>query len=70
MLSKIATATAAMALVAAPVAAQVDTSRAAAPVEGASELEGQATLFWVLGIAAIVAAVILLSEDDDDPVSP
>ena len=69
MLRKMAFASGALALAAAPVAAQADLSRSVAPVEGESELQGQSTLFFVLGIAAVAAAIVVLSEDDD-PTSP
>ncbi len=69
MLRKLALATTAVALAAAPVAAQADLSRSTAPVNSESELEGQSTLFFILGIAAVAAAIVLLSEDDD-PASP
>ncbi len=73
MLRKLALAGAGMALVATPLAAEqvaAELSRDTAPIAGESELAGQSTIFYVLGIAAVVAAVILLAEDDDDdPVS-
>lgn len=71
MLRKLAGSFAALALVATPLAAEqaaVETSRDAAPVAGESALVGQSTLYFVLGIAAVIAAIVFLSEDDD-PVS-
>jgi hypothetical protein len=65
----LAAAAAAMTLLAAPVAAQAATERAAAPVEQGSELASG----WVLGIlalAAIIAAIVIAVGDDNDPVSP
>ena len=64
-------ASAALSLAAAPVAAQqakADVQRQSAPVSEQSELAGNTTLFFILGIAAVVAGIILISEDDD-PVS-
>lgn len=68
MFRKIVLAGSAAALLATPVIASADT-RSSAPVEGASELAGQATILFIAGIAAVAAAIVLLSEDDD-PVSP
>ena len=68
---KVPAALAAMALVAAPVAAQVDLSRAAAPVDAASELgneDSTTRVLTLLGVAAAIAALVALT-DDDDPVS-
>ena len=61
---KIATAIAAVALAAAPVAAE--TTRDAAPLTQENELYGQTTLYWVLGAAAIIAGIIIVATDDDD----
>lgn len=72
MLRKLALASASLALVATPLAAEqasAEIMRDSAPVSGESELVGQSTLFYVLGIVAVVAAIVLLAEDDDDPIS-
>jgi hypothetical protein len=44
-------------------------ARASAPVKAESELSGQSTLFFVLGILAVAAAIFLLIDDDDNSVS-
>lgn len=62
-----AMAAAALGLAAAPLAAE--TARIAAPVEDASELEGNSDVFYVLGAAAIIAAVVIAVSGDDDPIS-
>ncbi|WP_284124625.1 hypothetical protein [Parerythrobacter aestuarii] len=64
---KIALATAALGLAAAPVAAE--SLRDAAPVTGESKLEGQSDIFLILGAAAIIAGIIIIASDDNDPVS-
>lgn len=64
---KIALATAALGLAAAPVAAE--SLRDYAPLTSESELEGQSDLFLVLGAAAIIAGIIIIASDDDDPTS-
>ena len=72
MIKKIAFATAAASLVATPLAAEqavAQVQRDAAPITEESELAGNTTLFFILGIAAVVAAIVLLAEDDDDPIS-
>lgn len=57
------------ALVAAPVAAQVE--RSIAPVDGESEIGAAPGITALLGGLAVAAGIILLVEDDDDdPVSP
>lgn len=76
MFRKFAAATAALALVSSPVLAvqsPVEIQREAAPVSdtnelGGNPLAGESTLYFLLGIAAVVAAIVLLSEDDD-PIS-
>lgn len=72
MFGKTIIAVAALALASAPVAAQqanAELARESAPTSERSELAGNTTLFFILGIAAVVAGVILISENDDDPVS-
>ena len=72
MFRKLALATAALSLASTPVVAQqaaAQVQRDAAPVSETSELAGNATLFFILGIAAVVAGIVLISEDNDDPVS-
>lgn len=59
-------------LATAPVAAQAapsEPSRGSAPASEASELRGQGTLFFVLGILAVAAGIFFLIDDDDDAVS-
>ena len=63
---------AAASLAAAPVALQAAPSmdRAAAPVEGESELAGGiGAAAVILAIGAIGIGALLIAEDDDDPVS-
>ena len=70
MIRKIVLASAAMALVAVPVAArqpQQTLNRASGPTASESRLGGS-NLFFYLGIAAIAAAILLLSQNED-PVS-
>ncbi len=72
LLKKVAISLAATSLVAAPVAASAAQSvRAASPVEGQNELEGE-TSWIVLALAAvgIIAAIVLLTDGDDEPTSP
>ena len=65
----IALASAAAAMVAAPVAANTAVSRSAAPVEGEQELSGGTNvIIALLAIAAVVAGIILIA--DDEPTSP
>ena len=59
----LALACAAFGLVAAPVAAE--TIRVAAPTTGQSELEGNSSIFYLLGAAAIIAGIIIVASDDD-----
>ena len=72
LLKKAAVSLAATSLIAAPVAASAAQSvRAASPVEGQSEMEGETS--WILiALAAvgIVAAIVLLTDGDDEPTSP
>lgn len=63
----LAMACAALGLVAAPVAAE--TIRTAAPITGESELEGNSSVFYILGVAAIIAGIIIVASDDDEPAS-
>lgn len=62
----------AAALVAAPVAIQAQVAdRAAAPVDGESELAGQGTIIGVIALAVLAGFIALTASDDDDlPVSP
>lgn len=60
---KFAMALGAVSLVAAPVAAE--SFRVDTPVEDASELEGNSTIFALLGAAAVIAGIIILASDDD-----
>ena len=70
MFSKFMGATAAVALAAAPVAAQAAPERVPAPVsEKADALRGS-PLFLVIALAVAVALGIILLSDSDDPVSP
>ena len=58
-----------IAVLATPIAAQ-QVQRASAPAAQESELGGQNSLLFFLGIAAVAAGVVLLSEDEDDnPIS-
>ncbi|MBY8337435.1 hypothetical protein KYN89_10260 [Alteriqipengyuania sp. NZ-12B] len=64
-----AAAAAALSLVAAPAVAEISADRAAAPVEGESELGGGA-IIGALAIAAIIGGIIIAADTDDDtPVS-
>lgn len=67
MTAKLIVATSALGLAVAPIAANA-TQRSAAPVEGENGLQGQGTLFFLAGIAAIALAIVLLPEDQ--PASP
>lgn len=63
---------AAASLAAAPVAAQagpVEPSRGSAPVEADSQLRGQGSLFFFLGIAAVILGIFFLVDDDDEAAS-
>lgn len=65
----VALATAATAMVAAPVVANAAVaSRTAAPVEGEQQLGGS-ILIAVLAVAAVVAGIIIIA-DEDEPASP
>jgi hypothetical protein len=66
-LRSVALAAAALGLLSAPVAASV--VRDAAPVEMANQVEGNSEVFYVLGVAAVIAAIVLLASDDNDPIS-
>ena len=64
----IALATAALGLAATPVMAEASIERSQ-PVTESSELgdfAGGSTIFYILGLAAVVAGIILLTDDDDD----
>ncbi|MEM8919075.1 MAG: hypothetical protein AAGE37_09475 [Pseudomonadota bacterium] len=74
--TKLATAAAAVSLIAAPVAAQAVESigpvaeRTAAVQENAEQLEGSTgIIIGVLAAAAVIAGIIIIA-DDDDPTSP
>lgn len=72
LFKKAAVSLAATSLIAAPVAASAAQSvRAASPVEGQSELEGE-TSWIIIALAAvgIIAAIVLLTDGDDSPTSP
>ncbi|WFL78029.1 hypothetical protein P7228_02880 [Altererythrobacter arenosus] len=65
-------ATAALSLAATPAIAEAAFDRAAAPVEGESELGagGSGTIIAIVAAAAIIAGIIIAADgDDDDPVS-
>lgn len=57
-------------LLAAPVAAQSDLSRASMPSDGESELVGNPWLPIAIALAAIIAGVLIALDDDDQAVSP
>ncbi|MGB3470374.1 MAG: hypothetical protein WBA51_06105 [Erythrobacter sp.] len=60
---------AALGLVMSPVAA-VAVERAAAPVEGQSELGGSADVLVALGLfVAVIGTFVILGDDDNDPIS-
>ena len=66
-------ATAATSLAVAPVALNAESfDRNAAPVSGASELEGEnGIIIAILAAAAVIAGIIIIADDDDDDgVSP
>lgn len=65
MIRNVLASLAAMTMAAAPMAAQAAPQRATAPAEGESQLEGQSTLFFVLGILAVAVGIFLLIDDDD-----
>lgn len=62
-------ATAALSLAATPAIAEATLDRAAAPVEGESEVGGSGLIIAILAAAAIIGGIIIIA-DDDDPVSP
>lgn len=67
-LRTLAIATAALGLVAAPVAAEA--VRTAPPVEATSENGGNSDVFYALGAAALIATVIIAaSGGNDQPIS-
>lgn len=70
-LSKLALGVTAAALVTAPIAAQADLARVAAPVSDASELGGDTfgdldLAGVIVGLTALGLAVALILDDDDD----
>ncbi|MHA6333178.1 hypothetical protein ACXYL9_05790 [Qipengyuania sp. CAU 1752] len=70
-LKTIALSVAAMGAALAPVGASaVSADRVSAPVESASELEGNSgILIGILAAAAVIAGIIIIADDDEDPVS-
>lgn len=62
---------AALAAAVAPVGASaLSAQRASAPVDAASELEGEnGILIGVVAAAAIIAGIIIISDDGDEPIS-
>lgn len=71
VIKKILATTAALGLVASPIAAQAATAaRDASPVNKSERLEGEnGILIAVLAAAAVIAGIIIIA-DDDDPESP
>lgn len=71
MIRKLVYLSAASSLFATPIMAQSVSAqdRSSQPVDGESELAGQASYLFLAGIAVVAAAIVLLSQDDD-PVSP
>lgn len=66
----VASSLAALALVAAPVAANAaPVERVSAPVSEESELGNRSIIWIIIGIAAVIGA-ILIFDGDNDPVSP
>ena len=66
---KLAAATAALSLAVSPVVAQA-ADRAAAPVEGESNLEASTIVLALLAAAAIIGGIIIaVGGDDDDVIS-
>jgi hypothetical protein len=64
---KIALATAAATLAAAPVVAQANLEVATAPIEGESEVAGgSGIIIGILAAAAIIAGIVIVADDDDD----
>lgn len=68
-LGKIAAAAGALSLAAAPIAAQADISRIAAPVEGESEGGGGVGAGGILAAFAVLAIVIGVAAGDESPTS-
>lgn len=65
---KLALATAAIGLAASPVMAEASAERAQ-PVAASSEVgdfAGGNAIFYILGLAAVIAGVILIADGDDD----
>ena len=69
-LRNLLTAAGAFALTTVPAVAQAAATRAAAPVEGQSDLFGGSTLITILVIIALGVGIFLLVDDDDGPDSP
>ena len=73
-IAKTITAAAALALAGGSIAAQAETVRGTAPVDGESELGGltfTTQLIVVALVAGVIAGVYAIADDDDeDPVSP
>lgn len=67
MIRTVLSSLAAASLAAAPVAAHAAAApeRSSAPAAAANQLEGQSTLFFVLGIVAVAVGIFLLIDDDD-----
>jgi len=66
-----AAAVAALTLTTSPVLAQATVDRAAAPVEGESEMGGSSSLLLILAIVLFGAGIyFLIDNDDDEPNSP
>lgn len=68
--SKLALATAALGLMAAPVAAEeARAERASAPVTEANNVEGSPIWLLVLAAAAVIAGVVVIADDNDNSLS-
>jgi hypothetical protein len=70
MVKKVLAAAAVLSLAAMPAVAEVSKARAAAPVEGESEVGGSSLIIALVAGAAAIAAIVALSGGDNDPVSP
>lgn len=65
-----AMAAAALSLATAPAIAQADFARAAAPIEGESEMGGSGIILGILAAAAVIAGVVIAADGgSDDSVS-
>jgi len=69
-LGKIAAAAAALTLAAAPMAAQADVSRVAAPVAGENAAGGGNEAGAILAVFAVLAIAIGVAAGDSSPTSP